>query len=167
MPVQQALDARCCLLKFLLSLIIFLLLMAPVVVMANYSETEWLARNIYHEARGEGLHGIMVVAIVTINRVESGIYPNTVKGVVTQRDQFSWYHNKKIKAIKKDDNYHLCLAVSKSVIKLWKSKKFKAFARQSGLNGVLWYHNTKEKPKWSRSKIRVAKVGKHLLYKDA
>ena len=166
MQVPQDLDARYCLLKYLLSFIVFLLILAPGVVSADYTEVEWLARNIYHEARGEGLQGKIAVAIVTINRVESGTYPNTIRGVITQSDQFSWYHKKKIKAIKKNDNYGLCLLVSRATIALWRSKKVEHFIRQTGINKVKWYHKDTIKPYWIYKKVKIVKIGKHILYKD-
>lgn len=50
----------------------------------------WLTKNIYHEARGEGELGMYAVGIVTLNRVNSGKFPGTIKGVVLQKGQFSW-----------------------------------------------------------------------------
>lgn len=49
-----------------------------------------LALNVYHEARGEPLDGQVAVAQVTMNRVASKRYPNTVCEVVYQKSQFSW-----------------------------------------------------------------------------
>ena len=42
------------------------------------AEVECLAMNIYHEARSERTAGMWAVADVTINRVKSISYPNTV-----------------------------------------------------------------------------------------
>jgi spore germination cell wall hydrolase CwlJ-like protein len=54
-----------------------------------------LAKNVYFEARGEPRLGQVAVAFVTLNRVESRHFPNTVCGVVEERRrhicQFSWY----------------------------------------------------------------------------
>src|SRR5262245_51695399 len=49
-----------------------------------------LARNVYFEARGEIELGQYAVAEVTMNRKASGLYPNTVCGVVYERKAFSW-----------------------------------------------------------------------------
>jgi len=140
--------------------------MSPMIVKADYTEAEWLARNIYHEARGEGIRGMVTIALITINRVEDSNYPNTIKGVVTQPNQFTWYNRKKIKSIKKNNDYHMCLAVSKMSISLWKSKKIEKIIRQTGLNEVLWYHNIKEKPRWAKHKDEIAQIGKHQFYRD-
>jgi spore germination cell wall hydrolase CwlJ-like protein len=49
-----------------------------------------LVANIYHEARGEVALGQAAVAHVTLNRVRSPAYPDSVCGVVWQSGQFSW-----------------------------------------------------------------------------
>ena len=50
-----------------------------------------LALNVYHESRDQSLAGQIAVAQVTMNRVASPKYPDTVCGVVYQYKQFSWY----------------------------------------------------------------------------
>ena len=55
------------------------------------AEVECLALNIYHEARSERTAGMWAVADVTINRVKSISYPNTVCEVVYQGPVYeSW-----------------------------------------------------------------------------
>ena len=49
-----------------------------------------LVANSYHEARGEDALGQAAVAHVTLNRVRSPAYPDSVCGVVWQSGQFSW-----------------------------------------------------------------------------
>jgi len=53
-------------------------------------KVECLAKNMYFEARGESLHGLLAVAHVTINRAKSGEYPERICDVVYQKNQFSW-----------------------------------------------------------------------------
>jgi spore germination cell wall hydrolase CwlJ-like protein len=55
-----------------------------------------LACNIYFEAHTEGYDGMMAVATVTLNRVGSRHYPDTVREVVWARKQFSWTHDGKV-----------------------------------------------------------------------
>ena len=73
----------------------------PVIVepSADEREIECLALNIYHEARGEPTRGRYAVAWVTINRMHSSAFPDTVCEVVYQKAQnrrgtwvaqFSW-----------------------------------------------------------------------------
>jgi spore germination cell wall hydrolase CwlJ-like protein len=49
-----------------------------------------LACNIYWEARTESVEGMMAVVAVTMNRVNSPKFPDTVSEVVWQYKQFSW-----------------------------------------------------------------------------
>ena len=53
-------------------------------------EIRCLAKNIYHEARGEPYWGQAAVAMVTLNRVDDRRWPNTICAVVKQPRQFSW-----------------------------------------------------------------------------
>ena len=74
-----------------------------VVPMVNSEELECMTKNIYFEAAVESTAGKLAVAQVTMNRVNSERYPNTVCEVITQgkhysngfpvkdRCQFSWY----------------------------------------------------------------------------
>ncbi len=71
----------------------------------NIDEIRCMADNIYFEGRNEGMAGQMAIALVTLNRVESDVYPNTICRVVKQgptyknnpdlpirwRCQFTWY----------------------------------------------------------------------------
>lgn len=55
-----------------------------------------MVQNIYHESRGEDTLGQAAVAHVTLNRVKSPAYPDSVCGVVWQKDQFSWTEDRKL-----------------------------------------------------------------------
>src|SRR3546814_6571186 len=61
------------------------------------SDAECLALNVYHEARGEPLDGMIGVALVVMHRVADKQHPNTVCGVIADGAsrrghacQFSW-----------------------------------------------------------------------------
>lgn len=62
------------------------------------SEVYMLALAIHNEARGEPRSGKYAVANVILNRVKHKSFPNTVRKVVTQRGQFQWYHNHKLRS---------------------------------------------------------------------
>ncbi len=53
------------------------------------SELRLLSSLIYCEARGESYAGQKAVGIVTTNRVSSGLFPNTLSGVVYQSGQYT------------------------------------------------------------------------------
>lgn len=56
-----------------------------------YNETVvyWMAKTIYSEAGNQSLEGKIAVGNVIVNRVRSDRYPNTVTGVIFQKNQFS------------------------------------------------------------------------------
>jgi spore germination cell wall hydrolase CwlJ-like protein len=49
-----------------------------------------LAKNIYHEARGESAEGQIAISNVVINRVKSKQFPNDICSVVYQKNQISF-----------------------------------------------------------------------------
>src|SRR3546814_6180704 len=51
-------------------------------------ELECLASAVYFESKGEPLEGQLAVAEVILNRVKSPKFPDTICGVVKQRNQF-------------------------------------------------------------------------------
>lgn len=59
----------------------------------NQEDLFWLSRVIFAESGNQPLEGQMAVGIVVMNRVESTIYPNTVKAVLAQKNQFSTYQS--------------------------------------------------------------------------
>ena len=65
----------------------------PQLLEIDVDEMHCLAKNIYFEARGEGLKGKIAVANVTMNRVDSPKYPNTICGVVYQAKYSKWWQD--------------------------------------------------------------------------
>lgn len=53
------------------------------------SDVTLLARLVYAEARGEPYKGQVAVAAVVLNRVRSSEFPNTIAGVIYQKNAFS------------------------------------------------------------------------------
>lgn len=66
------------------------------------NEIRCLAHNIYFEARSEPIEGKMAVAHVTLNRVNSPMFPKSICDVVKQQRnktcQFSWWCDAKLRA---------------------------------------------------------------------
>ena len=60
--------------------------MSAVTAEVRNKQLECLARNIYYEAKGEPFEGKVAVAQVTINRMESGLFPNDLCKVVYQKN---------------------------------------------------------------------------------
>lgn len=134
----------------------------------NKMELQWLARNIYFEARSEDMQGKLAVACATLNRVLDRRWPSTIQGVVTERKQFSWYNNYQVPAIKdivawKDSKTmaFLCITLYNSMAASGK-KNFDMITK-----GADHYHTDYiKKPNWAYKMKFVAKYGKHLFYKS-
>lgn len=126
-------------------------------------ELDCLTRNIYWEAASEPFEGKVAVAQVTLNRVASGKFPNTVCGVVYQKNviyervvcQFSWFceGTHKVKAIH-TPLYRESEEVAKRVL-------FEHF-RLPSLTNAMYYHAEYVNPGWQLPKIE--KIGRHIFY---
>lgn len=62
----------------------------------NENDLFWLSRVIYAEAGNQSLEGQMAVGNVVLNRVADPVFPNTVKGVIAQKNQFTTYQGGKL-----------------------------------------------------------------------
>jgi spore germination cell wall hydrolase CwlJ-like protein len=126
-------------------------------------QLECLTRNIYWEAASEPFEGKVAVAQVTLNRMQSGKFPDSVCGVVHQKNvfyervvcQFSWYceGNHKVKAIHKP-MWRESEEVAKKVL-------LEGF-RLPSLQKALYYHADYVNPGWNHPKIE--KIGRHIFY---
>ena len=57
----------------------------------NANDLFWLSRVIYTESGNQPLEGKMAVGNVVLNRVKHPAFPNTVEGVLAQKNQFTTY----------------------------------------------------------------------------
>jgi N-acetylmuramoyl-L-alanine amidase len=122
-----------------------------------------LARNIYYEAGNEPFEGKVAVAQVTLNRVNSGLFPNDVCQVIYQKNvfyekivcQFSWYCDREamVRPIHKG-NYDESMEAAKKVL-------LEGF-RLPSIKTALYYHADYVNPGWRKE--RVAKIGRHIFY---
>jgi spore germination cell wall hydrolase CwlJ-like protein len=122
-----------------------------------------LTRNIYWEAASEPFEGKVAVAQVTLNRMQSGKFADSVCGVVYQKNvfyekvvcQFSWYceGNHKMKPIHKP-LWRESEEVAKKVL-------LEGF-RLPGLKHALYYHADYVNPGWQLPKID--QIGRHIFY---
>jgi spore germination cell wall hydrolase CwlJ-like protein len=126
-------------------------------------QLDCLTRNIYWEAASEPFEGKVAVAQVTLNRVESGRFANTVCGVVYQKNvfyervvcQFSWLC----------ENTHKTRAVHQP---MWQESELVAKKvllenfRLPSMKNALYYHADYVNPNWR--KPRIEKIGHHIFY---
>ena len=115
-----------------------------------------LALNIYHEGRGESLKGQSAIASVTMNRVDSKHYPNTVCEVVWQRKQFSWTHIAQ--------RHHSVTDIAAWQQALVIAQRFLDGARAGQVGDATHYHAKNVKPYWVAENKLVGKVGNHYFY---
>lgn len=133
-----------------------------------------LALNIYHEARGDNFAGQVAVADVTMNRVESSRYPNTICEVVREAKlsewwleqgkevpvrhqcQFSWYCDGKSDEPRDMRAWGQALTVASEVMR----GNYPDLTK-----GAMFYHANYVDPYWNTSMMHVAYIGEHLFYK--
>ena len=116
-------------------------------------EIRCLALNVYHEARGEPEAGQVAVAEVTMNRVASPRFPDSVCRVVHQEAAFSWTM---------DD-------ASVPNGPAWR-RAVQVAARVHGgehapvVPGALHYHARWIEPAWARANPPIRTIGRHIFY---
>lgn len=124
-----------------------------------------LALNVYFEARGEPEAGQYAVAEVTMNRVASPYYPDTVCDVVYQK---SWdpLRRRYIAAFSWTEIQSLREPSGKEWRRARKIAEDVYYGRREPrLAGVLNYHTDRVQPSWSRGREPSAEIGKHRFYK--
>ena len=128
-------------------------------------ELNCLKQALWHESRGEGREGIIAVANVIMNRVNSPRYPSTYCGVIHQRWQFSFVDERRIQGKPLDIKPS---PVEKEVL------SFIDEVAHEVLTGtfipvfgpqVMWYHATHVRPHWSKVKQREARINRHIFYR--
>ncbi|MDX1403109.1 MAG: cell wall hydrolase [Woeseiaceae bacterium] len=123
-----------------------------------------LARNVYHEARGEPMAGQYAVAEVTMNRVASRHFPDTVCEVVYEKrldtgrnrlvGAFSWTELDSIESprgIQWDRARRAALAIYDE-------------QHEPTVPDALFYHSDRIEPRWATEKRRITKIGRHIFY---
>lgn len=144
----------------------------PDVLESKISEEEihCLALNIYFEAGIENTEGKKAVAHVTLNRVNSDKFPNTICEVVKQsvtdwrglpvkyKCQFSWFCDGKSDNPWKGDKWY----ESKDIAKQYANNYYSFKDRTKG---SLYYHADYVNPNWAKDMKKTIKIGKHIFYK--
>jgi N-acetylmuramoyl-L-alanine amidase len=124
-----------------------------------------LARNVYHEARGEPLAGQYAVAEVTMNRKNSRQFPRTVCEVVYQQGwdpirkryvgAFSWTEFKVVPE-----------PVGEEWQRAWQVAEAVYYEKAPrNVKGALFYHADYIRPDWAKQKRQVARIGRHIFYR--
>lgn len=130
-----------------------------------------LALNIYHEARGETLEGRIAIADVTLARVDSKSYPNTICEVVWQKRcnlkhaahngctaQFSWTWDGKDDTPTETESWEEALDIAEHAMRGY---------TPDVVGGAMFYHAKRVSPRWARKLVKVKEVGKHIFYRKS
>ena len=117
-----------------------------------------LAKNIWFESRGEPAEGQLAVGLVTLNRLESGIWPRTVCEVVYDPGQFSWTQEPSLRN-KKPTGEQWEQIVLLSATLLHRKDLFDDIT-----DGATYFHAAYIRPGWNRLQHTV-RLGQHVFYK--
>lgn len=119
-----------------------------------------LALNLYFEARSEPILAQVAVGQVTLNRVDSQKFPNSICEVVTQKSQFSWFSDGLSDRPREKAAWLRSLALAELMLE--KPVKVACVGKSTH------YHASYVSPYWSKSKIlqKTCQVGVHLFYKE-
>lgn len=119
-------------------------------------QIDCIAKNIYFEARGEGTKGMIAVAQVTKNRVNSGTFPDSYCKVVYQSNQFSWVA-KRPKVDKTDEAWQVAKNLARVI--------YYVDLPQDPTHGALYFHSGKDNPYWTKKFKKTTKIQGHTFYK--
>jgi spore germination cell wall hydrolase CwlJ-like protein len=124
-----------------------------------------LAKNVYYEARGEPAEGQYAVAEVTMNRLASSRYPDSVCAVVHEK-RWDAIRGRYVGAFSWTEFY----AVPEPEGQAWEHARKVAedvyYKRTPPtLDGATFYHATDIRPSWARTQERVARIGRHVFYR--
>ena len=137
----------------------------------NVKQITCMAKNIFYEAATESTAGRLAVAQVTLNRVKSHRFPNTVCDVVYQgshtangfpkrdRCQFSWYCDGKGDDPKDGRLWSASQKLAKHVFRYKDSMV-------DITDGATHYHaNYIDSPRWANERQITTKIDQHIFYK--
>jgi spore germination cell wall hydrolase CwlJ-like protein len=124
----------------------------------SQKELDCLAKNIYYEAGIEKHPGKIAVGNVTINRLKTGYWGNTICDVVYSKAQFSWTLKKKLPK-PNDRVWDESVVAARDVLNGFQVR---------GVQKSLFYHADYIKvPHWADPIHNVGQIGKHIFYNKA
>ena len=129
----------------------------------SQKDIDALILNAFNEARGEPAAGIRAVLGVTMARVGSACYPDTVHDVVYQRKQFSWtWQHGSARTLSAAKSREPATYVRvKSVV-------YEFIADGAKPSEAVLYHARGVSPSWARAAAvdRVSAMGGHIFYEN-
>ena len=149
------------------------------------TEVDCLAKNIYYESRQEPIEGQIAVGLVTINRLKSEQFQNSICDVVWRQDrirknvtirkhhhvrivskvvkvaQFSWTLDRRCRTPKDLEVWIRIKQLAQSMLKQASLDNYQDFTK-----GALWYHTFRVHPKWRHEYEVVVRIGNHIFYRN-
>lgn len=120
------------------------------VSMSKY-EVDMMSKVIYGEARGESYTGQVAIGAVLMNRFKSSQFPNTMKGVIYQKNAFTVVTDGQFNLKPSQTAYKAALDAVRGV---------------DPTKNALYYFNPKlTTSKWMLSRPRTVKIGNHIFAK--
>ena len=143
-----------------------------------------LAKNMYYEARSQGLAGQLAVSLVVLNRVKDKRYPNTICEVVHQgpvreswktkgknvpesqrtyypikhRCQFSWYCDGASDEPKEPTTYNQLYDMALNLV-------YGDITVVDITEGATHYHADYVFPSWRKTKTKTIEIEDHIFYR--
>ena len=116
-----------------------------------------MAHAAYYEARNQSDEGVVAVMHVIKNRVAHKAWPDTVKGVVYQKNQFSYlWDGSTKKAMKKEQHKRMAVLAHKVL---------NGVVESPVADSVFYHTRYIKKPGWSKRVTKVGVLGDHIFYK--
>ncbi len=126
-------------------------------------EKRCLAEAVYFASRSEPEEGQAAVAQVVLNRVQSGLYPSTICGVVYQNRshykacQFSFACEGRSLRITERESWATAVRIANEVMD--------GRTYISDVGRSTHYHTDYVHPRWARALTRMDVIGRHIFYK--
>lgn len=126
-------------------------------------EQRCLAEAVYFEARSESNEGRAAVAQVVLNRVKSGLYPNSVCGVVYQNSnrylacQFTFTCEGKSLRITEPGPWRDAVRIAREV--------YEGTTYLADVGASTHYHAQYVRPYWAKKLKKMDTIGQHVFYK--
>jgi hypothetical protein len=119
------------------------------------AETRCLATAVFFESRSESLAGQLAVANVVIARAQSGRFPTSLCGVVTQRGQFGFVRKGRMPDVREDSaQWRTAKAIARIALdEAW----------HNPVEGALYFHAAYRGNSWGREEV--ARIGGHIFYR--
>jgi len=141
-----------------------------------HREIDCLAKNIYFEARNQGVAGQVAVGAVTLNRVWDKRFPNSICEVVYQAELSRWWLEEKGKEVPLRNRCQFSWYCDGKSDEIHDQKTYGSIFRLAELmvnsnsiiditEGATHYHADYVAPSWASSKTKTTEIEDHIFYR--